>query len=64
MSVLYIALPVALVVAAIAIITFVIQVNSGQYDDLETPAHRMLVDDEAIGSSKQDGTAKESTDAK
>lgn len=53
MSVLYIALPVALVVAAIAIIAFVVQVNSGQYDDLETPAHRMLVDDEAVGPSKK-----------
>lgn len=46
MSVLYIALPVALIVALVAIITFVVQVRSGQYDDLETPPQRMLFDDE------------------
>jgi cbb3-type cytochrome oxidase maturation protein len=46
MSVLYIALPIALIVALIAIITFVVQVRSGQYDDLETPPQRMLFDDE------------------
>ncbi len=46
MSVLYIAVPLALFVAAMAIIAFVFQVRSGQYDDLETPAHRILFDDE------------------
>ncbi|MCP4099098.1 MAG: cbb3-type cytochrome oxidase assembly protein CcoS [Planctomycetaceae bacterium] len=45
MSVLYIAVPLALVVALIAIIAFVFQVRGGQYDDLQTPAHRVLVDD-------------------
>ena len=45
MSVLYIAIPVALVVALIAVIAFVAQVRNGQYDDLETPARRMLFDD-------------------
>lgn len=45
MSVIYIALPIALVVAAIAVITFVVQVRNGQFDDLETPPRRMLFDD-------------------
>jgi cbb3-type cytochrome oxidase maturation protein len=45
MSVLYIAIPVALVIALVAVIAFVLQVRNGQYDDLETPAHRMLFDD-------------------
>ncbi len=45
LSVLYIAVPLALVVALIAIIAFVFQVRGGQYDDLQTPAHRVLVDD-------------------
>lgn len=52
MSVLYIAVPLALVVALIAVIAFVIQVRTGQYDDLETPAHRMLFDDEPAASEK------------
>lgn len=46
MSVLYIALPVALVMAAAAIIGFAWAVRSGQLDDLDTPAVRMLFDDE------------------
>ena len=45
MSVLYVAVPVALIVALVAVIAFVVQVRTGQYDDLETPAHRMLYDD-------------------
>lgn len=55
MSVLYIAIPVALLIAAIAVIAFVIQVRNGQFDDLETPAHRMLFDDEVkVGKHKMD----------
>ena len=45
MSVVYIALPVALILAIIAVIAFVVQVRSGQFDDLETPPRRMLYDD-------------------
>lgn len=52
MSVLYIAIPVALVVALIAVLAFVYQVKSGQYDDLETPAHRMLYDESEIKSEE------------
>jgi cbb3-type cytochrome oxidase maturation protein len=51
MSVLYIAIPLALIIAFIAIVAFVVQVRTGQYDDLETPAQRMLFDDaEATGT--------------
>ena len=46
MSVLYIAIPVALLVATATVIAFALQVRSGQYDDLETPAMRMLFDDD------------------
>ena len=45
MSVIYIALPIALLIALIAVIAFVVQVRSGQFDDLETPPRRMLFDD-------------------
>ncbi len=45
MSVLYVALPVALFLAVIAVIAFVMQVRTGQLDDLETPPRRILFDD-------------------
>lgn len=45
MSVLYIVFPLALVVVAFAVAAYVWATRSGQLDDLETPALRMLHDD-------------------
>jgi cbb3-type cytochrome oxidase maturation protein len=44
-SVLYIVLPLAIVIVAAAVLAFVWSARSGQMDDLETPAVRMLHDD-------------------
>lgn len=46
MTVLYILIPVAIVLVVIAILVFNWAVNSGQYDDLDGPAHSILFDDE------------------
>jgi len=46
MSVIYIVLPVALIIAIFAVLTFIWAVRSGQMDDLETPASRVLHDDD------------------
>lgn len=46
MEILYLLIPMAVVVAAIAVIFFIWTVKSGQYDDLEGPAHRILMDDD------------------
>lgn len=46
MSALYILIPVALVLVAFAIWLFFWAVDSGQYDDLDGPAHSILLDDE------------------
>jgi cbb3-type cytochrome oxidase maturation protein len=46
MSVLYIALPVALAIAGAALWAFSRAVKEGQLDDLETPAMRILHDDD------------------
>ncbi len=48
MNVLFIAVPVALFISLIAVIAFVYQVRSGQFDDLETPPRRILFDDVEI----------------
>lgn len=47
MSVLYIAMPIALALAGLAVWAFVRSVRGGQFDDLDTPAVRMLGDDDA-----------------
>ncbi len=57
MSVLYIALPVALLIATLAVFIFVIQVRSGQYDDLDTPPRRMLFDDDEVSDRDKSDTA-------
>lgn len=45
MIVLFIILPLALVMAGLALFAFLQAVAHGQYDDLDTPAHRATFDD-------------------
>jgi cbb3-type cytochrome oxidase maturation protein len=42
----FVLLPLALLIAAIAVGFFIWAARSGQFDDLETPAVRILFDDE------------------
>ena len=46
MSVLYLLVPLALVIVAAAVAAFRWATDDGQFDDLETPALRILLDDE------------------
>lgn len=46
MTTLYLIVPLALVIAAISVLAFAWSVRSGQLDDLDTPAHRLLFDDQ------------------
>ena len=46
MNVVFILLPLALLVAGVMLALFIWAVRSGQFDDLETPAVRILFDDE------------------
>lgn len=46
MSVIYIILPLAIVMAALACAAFFWAVHKGQFDDLDTPAYRAIFDDE------------------
>lgn len=46
MSVLYLLVPIALILVGAAVVAFVWATRAGQFDDLETPAVRMLHDDE------------------
>ncbi len=46
MSVVFIMAPVALILAAIAVGAFIWATHDGQFEDTETPAHRMLFDEE------------------
>jgi cbb3-type cytochrome oxidase maturation protein len=45
MEVLYLLVPSALLLGGFFIGAFIWSVKSGHYDDLKTPAHRILLDD-------------------
>lgn len=47
MTVIFIVLPLALVIVAIAVWAFVWAADRGQFDDLDTPAVRLLHDETA-----------------
>lgn len=51
MSVIYLALPIALLLVGAAFVAFHWSVRSGQLDDLDTPACRMLFEDEVASHS-------------
>jgi cbb3-type cytochrome oxidase maturation protein len=46
MDIIYILVPLSLVLLSIAIAIFFWAVKSGQFDDMDSPAHRILFDDD------------------
>ncbi|MFO1519832.1 MAG: cbb3-type cytochrome oxidase assembly protein CcoS [bacterium] len=48
MNIVYLLLPLALLLAATFVGAYVWCAKSGQYEDLTTPAHRILLEDEDI----------------
>lgn len=46
MDILYLLIPVSVVLVFVIGIAFFWSVRGGQFDDLEGPAHRMLMDDD------------------
>lgn len=56
MSVIYLVLPLALVLVFAAVLAFVWAARRGQFDDLETPALRIVPDDEASHAGGLTGT--------
>jgi cbb3-type cytochrome oxidase maturation protein len=45
MSVIYIALPIALLLGGAGMFACVLCIRGGQYDDMDTPSIRMLIED-------------------
>lgn len=46
MEVMWLVLPLALAIAGLAVFVFAWAVRAGQFDDLDTPASRVLLDDD------------------
>ncbi|HVZ48372.1 MAG TPA: cbb3-type cytochrome oxidase assembly protein CcoS [Gemmatimonadaceae bacterium] len=53
MSVLYVLIPLALAIVVVAVVAYVWSARSGQFDDLETPALRPLIDEESKAPSRR-----------
>lgn len=59
MDILYLLIPLAVIIMIVAGAAFMWAVKSGQYEDLEGPAHRILMDDDdprIPGKASKSGT--------
>lgn len=61
MDIIYLLLPVALIIVIIIIAVFFWAVKSDQFDDLEGPAHRILMDDD-VKENKTSASSDETSD--
>ncbi|MGH8502732.1 MAG: cbb3-type cytochrome oxidase assembly protein CcoS [Gammaproteobacteria bacterium] len=52
MDILYLLIPLSVLLVFLAAAVFWYALASGQFDDLEGPAHRILMDDEGPAASK------------
>ena len=59
MEIIYLLIPLSLVLIGVIIWAFFWAVRSGQFDDLEGPAHRILMDDDSVSSGSSGKDKKE-----
>ena len=52
MEILYLLIPLSLVLVGVIVWVFVWAIQSGQFDDLEGPAHQILMDDDSPDSTE------------
>lgn len=59
MEIIYLLIPLAVVLAGVIAWAFFWSVKSGQFDDLEGPAHRILMDDKQATADAPTGDKKD-----
>ena len=64
MSILYVLIPLALLLLGGAVWAFFWAVGSGQFDDLDTPAMRIVLDDDKRPAAEQTPIRTSEDDAK
>lgn len=52
MSIIYVLIPIAVIIVAIAVLVFFWAVKSNQFDDLERQGYNILFDDDLSGEEK------------
>ena len=58
MNLVFLLLPASLALASLAVWGFIWATRSGQFDDLETPAHRMLLDEDEESKDETESSRK------
>jgi cbb3-type cytochrome oxidase maturation protein len=61
METIFVLLPLALLIAAIAVGLFIWAARTGQFDDLDTPAVRILFDDEELRPGPRPSSARDTS---
>lgn len=54
MDILYLLIPMSVALVAVIALALIWAVKSGQFEDMEGPAHRILMDDDDVGPGKPD----------
>jgi len=54
MDIIYLLVPVAILFIILVVIVFFLAIRSGQFDDLEGPAYRILKDNDKINQQQKD----------
>ena len=62
MDILYLLIPLSLVFVAVIAVVFLWAVKSGQFEDMEGPAHRILMDDDLPQTDVKNLSAKQEED--
>lgn len=63
MNIILVLIPVSLVLVVIAVLAFFWAVGSGQFDDLDSPAYRILFDDDEPSRERHKPDAEDDAEA-
>lgn len=61
MEILYFLIPMSLILIAVIVWAFLWAIKSGQFDDLEGPAHEIIMDKDDISSSNSENDTPSKT---
>ncbi|MGD8514202.1 MAG: cbb3-type cytochrome oxidase assembly protein CcoS [Granulosicoccaceae bacterium] len=59
MEVIYLLIPIALLLVIVIVAIFFWAIRSGQFDDMEGPAHRILMDDDEIHAERGESSKEQ-----
>ncbi|MCC5809440.1 MAG: cbb3-type cytochrome oxidase assembly protein CcoS [Ectothiorhodospiraceae bacterium] len=62
MTIVYISIPISLILVALGVWAFFWAVRSGQYDDLDTPAYSVLLDEETDRKNRKSEKKRDDQD--